>query len=348
MSIYDELNGMKLDPTEYGEEPLTAAERKKWERRVKGKLRGAGKKKRESGWGAAAAALLIAVAALAYSPAALAKLTWVSGLLENFGSAGGGAQADYSAYKTMVGETAENEYGQLTLNEVILDADRLLISSTFKPVEGFAFDYRTFLLAKVTIDGREDLQLTSGGQSLREEDGRYTVYGEVNLSEVPKRDPLRIKILYDTIDKSGVWNGERKAVARPWTFEIEASARELIADTKTIGIGREMTLRTGEEIRVEKAILSPVSTLVYYRVLNEDEYAEHEKPQMDALRMTNENGNAIPFIEGGSCEGEAYSGKGWHYARYPAIDPVKHRYTLTPFRYFDGGPHAVGDPFPLR
>lgn len=359
MSVYDDLNEWKLDAADYEEEALSEAERSEWAQRIGSRLTGSsqstqrarqpGRNRKAKGLMSAAAVLLLAGAAWTYSPQALAEMPWVAGLIENFGSTSGGEAADYSSYKTQIGQTAENEYGKLTLNEVLFDTDRLLISATFEPTGQADFDYRTFLSAAVAIDGRDDLQLTTGTQSIEEKDGTYTIYGEVNLSELPNDGPMNLSIVYDEIRHGQTWLSDSSIIEpkRPWTFDIQASAGELVADTQTIELERSMKLATGEEIRVEKALVSPVSTLLYYRVLNESEFANPETPRMTAFLLQDEHGTEIPFIEAGSREASGRSGEGWHYARYASIDPAAHAYTLTPYQHFDGEPHAVGESFAL-
>ena len=94
----------------------------------------------------------------------LAQMPFMAGLIERFISEE--QPVDYSAYKTAIGETAENAYGKLTLNEVLVEADRLLFSSTFEPAKGVHFDYRTHLPPHVLVNG-EDLQLLGGSQSVK-------------------------------------------------------------------------------------------------------------------------------------------------------------------------------------
>ncbi len=53
-------------------------------------------------------------------------------------------EPDFSVYKTFVGQTIENDFGRLTLNEVMMDDNQILLNATFEPVEDLDFDYQVF------------------------------------------------------------------------------------------------------------------------------------------------------------------------------------------------------------
>ncbi|WP_410513096.1 DUF4179 domain-containing protein [Paenibacillus sp. BR2-3] len=143
-------------------------------------------------WIVLAAAIVLALGiTIPLGKVSLAEMPFVAGLIERF--INGEKPLDYSVYKTAIGETAENAYGKLTLNEVLVDTDRLLISSTFEPAKGVPFDYQTFLSPHVLVNG-ENLAETVGAQSIKVKDKMYTIYGDIKLSHLSNDGPLQIKI----------------------------------------------------------------------------------------------------------------------------------------------------------
>jgi len=44
-------------------------------------------------------------------------------------------EVDFEAYKTEVRESVNNSIGRLTLNEVIMDDNQILLNATFEPVK---------------------------------------------------------------------------------------------------------------------------------------------------------------------------------------------------------------------
>lgn len=55
---------------------------------------------------------------------------------------------NFETYKTVVGKTTENSLGSLTLNEVIVDDNQILLNATFKPENDTHFDYQIFFFHK--------------------------------------------------------------------------------------------------------------------------------------------------------------------------------------------------------
>ncbi|RUT31881.1 DUF4179 domain-containing protein [Paenibacillus zeisoli] len=262
MSLYEELNNVRIDVSAYEEEMLTEIERKRWEKRVLRKL----PKRRTPSmikWvGLAGAMVLLASLIIPLSGTALAKMPLVYQLIESF------IQVDHppdlSNYKTTVGETAENAYGRMTLNEVLVDTDRLLISATLEPNKRInRFDLEV-LKPTIFINGEEarDPYLT---QSIgRENDGAYTITGDVPLNTLPhfpKGDQLQFKISYNSVRKD-----EKVVIDKPWVFDVRVSTKQMQKDTVTYEINKPLPLKHGGTVTINKVVSSPVSTTLYYDV----------------------------------------------------------------------------------
>ncbi|WP_172246053.1 DUF4179 domain-containing protein [Saccharibacillus endophyticus] len=288
---------------------------------------------------AAAALVLIIGATLPAGQQALAKLPFVANLLEGF--AGYGQDVDYSAYKTQVGETTENEFGKLTLNEIIVDTDRLLITSTLEPSGKLkiAEDNVLWMNAKITINGRSDLQENSGGSGSGSdgENGVYTTYQSIPLSEIPDSDQLHIKIEYNQMSW---WHSENmpRVPSEPWTFEVETSRAALLAQTHTIEVNRTVDLINGERIMIEKVVSGPISTLVYYdRTLQPD---EDSKLWMYGFHLVSDSGEDVQEIEG------AWTAEGMGYSRFMDVDLSEKNYSLIPYDGTKG--MELGEAIPLN
>jgi hypothetical protein len=311
MLIYKELNDLQLDVSKYEEMPLTEMEQKKWEKRVLKKLHNH-KKNDSKKWIGLAAAFVLAIGiTIPLGKVSLAEMPFVAGLIERFISVE--KTLDYTAYKTAIGETAENAYGKLTLNEVLVDADRLLISSTFEPAKGVPFDYQTYLQPHVLVNG-EDLQKIRGAQSIKVNDNMYTIYGDIKLSHLPKDGPLQIKISYDTM----ISKRKLIAIEEPWVFDVMVLTSQIERDTKTFNIGKTITLNNGEKVTLNKVIASPVSTLIYFDLTQASESTR--------FKLVSASGKEALLGEGyfASDIGET------SYVRYTPIDLVKETYSIVP------------------
>ncbi|KKO54566.1 DUF4179 domain-containing protein [Paenibacillus sp. DMB20] len=261
MSTYKKLNDMQIDVSQYEEEQLTELEQKRWEKRVNTKLHKQ-KKSRSKKWivGTVAASVLAIGLSIPFGGVSLAKVPFVGGLIEQFIDQNN--PPNYSTYKTAIGETSENKYGKMTLNEVLVDTDSLLISSTFEPAQGISFNYQTHLFPTVLVNG-QNLTVIRGTQSIEVNDDMYTIYGDIKLSELPTEGPLQIKLTYDTISKSFK---DDVVIEDPWVFDIKASTDQMMKDTKTVQLDKTITLHNGEKVKLNKIVSSPVSTVLYYNL----------------------------------------------------------------------------------
>lgn len=319
MSIYKELNGMRLDITQYEEETLSDLEQKQWVNRVKRKLGRRGTWAARRWVGFTAALILLLGVTLSYGKLTLAKIPATAGQIEQF--IHGENPPDYSVYKTIFGESVENAYGKLTLNEVLVDSDRLLISSTFEPAKGIDFSYQTQLRPNVLVNG-EDLQLTRGSQSIKVVEGMYTVYGDINVRELPRDgNPLQLTITYDRIIGQGGHEITGKQIEQPWVFEVEVPTAELAAAMTMIDMDETITLPHSEAVTIERAILTPVSTLIYFDATKAS----------DSLRLKLVTSSGQEILE---SEGYVTDEPGERsYIRFGPIDKEQEPYRIIPIGF---------------
>lgn len=232
-------------------------------------------------------------------------------------------ELNFEAYKTVVDKTTENALGRLTLNEIIIDDNQILLNATFKPVKDLNFDNQIFFFPQVFVNGKE-LTVRNGGQTIQQSDKKYTIYSSVKLSELPEDKILNVDIRYND------WNEETK-IDDPWEFQVEASQEQLQEDRNTFSVEKKVKLLDGQKITIEKVVSTPMSTTVYFHseksLLNE---AIHFKIQsasgetwhinsayplnedytkwgvrLDALYLTGNSYELIPVAKNGSELGSA-------------------------------------------
>ncbi|MEY9975466.1 DUF4179 domain-containing protein [Lysinibacillus sp. RC79] len=230
---------------------------------------------------------------------------------------------NFETYKTVVDKTTENSLGRLTLNEIIIDDNQILLNATFKPVKGINFDHQIFFFPQVFVNGNE-FTVRNGGQTIQQSDKTYTIYSSVKLSELPEDKILNLDIRYND------WNGEKK-IDEPWEFQVEASQKQLQDDRKVFPVEKKIQLLDDQEITIEKVVSTPISTTIYFysekSLLNE---AIHFKIQsasgenwhfnsayplnedytkwgvrLDALYLTGKSYELIPVAANGSELGSA-------------------------------------------
>lgn len=317
MSVYKELNDINLNLNEYEDEPLTSLQKKKWESRMLKKLGGNKKKDKRKIAGLAAAIILAISISFSSGAVSLANIPFVGSLVEDYMGIGNNKQVDFAAYKTVIGATAENEYGKLTLNEVMIDGGRLLISSTFEPAKGIDFNYKMHPLPKVSMNGQHIISST-GGQSIKINDSMYTIYNDSEIKELPYGEIVAFHIAYDHLDFE-------IPIDNPWVFDIKVPTEQLAATSETIPFNKEVQLGNGQSIHLEKMIVTPLSTILYY---DWPEQANHI-----AFKIVNESG--VEILPGSATIDPEQS-----YNRYPPLDLQLEKYYLVPFET-SANPHAI-------
>lgn len=315
MSIYKDLNDMNIDLEQYEEQNLTNFEKKKWEKRILTKISKEKPSHVKKYLGFTAVAILVTSISISTGTVSIANMPFVGETIEKFINSK--EDLDYSSYKTEIGETAENEYGKLTLNEVLIDGGRLLISSTFEPAEGVEFNYQMHPMPKVLING-QNLTSSTGGESVELNDSMFTIYNEVQLTKIPIGETIRFHIEYNHLDLE-------MPIDHPLIFNIEVPTEKLAKASKTITFNQVIHLGNEQFIKLKKMIVTPISTVLYY---DWPEQANHI-----AFKIVSESGNEIlpgtSFITGEES-----------YNRYPSIDLTSEKYYLVPFEH-SANPHAT-------
>ncbi|MDZ5473107.1 DUF4179 domain-containing protein [Bacillus sp. 31A1R] len=277
MSFYEKLNDVKVDVHSYKEIELTEVEKKQWEKRVKNKLKKKNTFSKQRLIGFSAAAVLAYGIMTGTGMVSLASVPFIGGLIENYVSET--EELDYTPYKTAIGETAENKLGKITLNEVMIDGGRLLISSTFEPKSDL--DTKEFRpLPKVLVDG-ENLTSTTGGEVIKINESKFTFYNDIELKNLSLGEEVTFNIQYDNLDFE--WK-----VENPWTFEIKVSSETLASTAKTINLDQEVSLENGQTAKLEKLVITPVSSVLYYHMNKLTDY------HIEFL-IKDQDGKQIPF-----------------------------------------------------
>jgi Domain of unknown function (DUF4179) len=308
MTIYQKLNELNMDLEQYEEQDLSHFEKKQWEKRVRKKFKKQSPSKGRKFVGVAAAMLLATGISLSTGIVSIANMPFVGETIEKYLNQN--ESLDFSSYKTTIGQTAENEKGKLTLNEVMIDGGRLLISSTYEPADGIDFHHKMHPMPKVKMNGK-DLTSSTGGQSIELNNSMFTVYNEVQLKEIPMGEKIQFHIEYDRLDLELKMN-------QPWVFDIEVPTEKLAANSKTITLDQNIQLDNGRSIKLEKMTVTPISTVLYYDWPGEENHI--------AFKIVSESGTEIlPDMVSVTPE-ESYN-------RFSAIDLESEKYYVVPFEH---------------
>jgi len=252
MTIYNELNDIKIDLNEFEEIELSKLEKKRIMKRVEKDI---SSKSLRSKWmtiSVGVAAIMLSVV-LTLDKDTGADMPFIAEKIEKHINLN--ENLDYSSYKTEIGHSAENELGKLTLNEVMVDDQRIYISSTFQPTKNVDVDYQTAITPKVKING-QDTSVTTGGETIELNNRMFTIFNDIKLSQEIKSEKVEIEISYDR------WN--RKVINQPWVFKVEVNQSQLMKEKRVFEMNKQITLNSGEFITIQKVVRTPMSTTVYY------------------------------------------------------------------------------------
>ncbi|WP_078552864.1 DUF4179 domain-containing protein [Bacillus alkalicellulosilyticus] len=303
MSLYNDLNDVNVEVDEYEEIQLTEFEKKKWEKRILAKVKKQKNKQKKK----AGAIALIVLTSITISTVTAAHVPYVAGLIEEY--IGSHQEKDFTPYKTAIGETAENEYGKWTLNEVLVDSGRLLLSSTFEPNKGVKFDYQTHPTTTVRMNGVQLLPELHGGQTIKNSDSSFTVFNEIEFRDMPVGDQISFHIAYDHLHFD-------RPVETPWVFDINVPTEQLAINSQTIEIDYSIPLDNGHVVYVDKMITTPVSTILYF------EWPEQEYHV--GFTLTSESGEEVSWdTRSGNPESS--------FIRFHPLDDDAESYQLLPY-----------------
>ncbi|TXK76055.1 DUF4179 domain-containing protein [Paenibacillus sp. N3.4] len=260
MSIYKELNDVNINLSEYMEDELTSVQIRKWNSRVIKKIRKT-KQSRSMKYAGAASIVILAISiAISSDQVSFAKIPLVGGVIEKaLERAGFRVQADFTPYKTKLDSTVENEYGKLTLGEVMIDGDQLLINTNYIPADENNLDLDPTPYPKEIRMNGKDLGLTpvmTGG--FRSFMDRSLIIYTVEIKEIPIGKSIHFHISFNYGDR-------QKTIDHPWVFDFNVPTQQLEKDSKTIKIDQVMKYDDEHSVLIKSMIATPISTTVHYQ-----------------------------------------------------------------------------------
>lgn len=258
MSLYSDFNDIEADITSQNQEPLTKLEKKRIAKTIHTKLSPA---KKRGGFIAASVAA-IALSAIVITSPTIANMPLVAGLLEDWIP---GEEQDFTAYKNPIGITATTANGELTLNEVIADYDKLLISSTLIKADDFEYSHKYQVVPDIYIDGQKVEVVNTSAQSIEQNSSMFTVYSEVTLAAPLDSTELNLEVVYERmLTDSEVDPIDGVKLSEAWTFDV--TANQLAVQEETIVSTPAITIPIfdGGSFVIDKVVRTPISTTLYF------------------------------------------------------------------------------------
>ncbi len=253
-SIYHLLNDVQVALDDYDQEALSSIEKKRICRSFYKTKKNTLKYKPVYRKAAAAAVIIaMSVALLGTNLSAYAYQTTQQVIY----SIGGylGIEKNLDSYRTVLSQAKTKNGLTVQLNEVILDNDELLVSTTITSDE--KSELGCVLSGRVFING-QTMDSASGGSAKPLDE--YTTE-QVTASYLGARN------LEGDLDMKIVFNSaliDEKTKKGPWTFEFTTNGDELAQSTLEIPLHNSFQLENGQKVRLEKYTSNALGQKIYF------------------------------------------------------------------------------------
>lgn len=174
-------------------------------------------------------------------------------------------------YRTIVNETITKDDLSVQVNDVILNGNELMVSTTYKSnIEIGENDFIHGIVDSIYINGKKatyDLNLDARGMSRQIDE--YTIEGVTiyKLDEEDLSGDLNIELKYEEIiiykDQKNEEKDKRINLKGPWVFEFKVNGDMLVSDTEENDINYEFEL-DGQKINLYKYTLNRIGMKVFF------------------------------------------------------------------------------------
>lgn len=252
--IYSLLNDVNTSMEHYERTELTDIENAELKKAVKRITHKRGREHKAIASVACAALLVAAIGGVAFHGEVYATAKSIAWQIGSFM----GIDKNLQNY-TEVLNTSQTEKGYtITLNEVILDGNALIVSSTIKSEKKIAAPGLD-ATGDVYVNGKRSSDAAGGGSKLLDNYTEESVM-TYQLKGIETGSKLDIEILYNQI---GV---EKDAVKGDWRFQFAADGTALAADTIHVGLNQSFNLPNGAIVSLDEYTSNNLGQKIYFTV----------------------------------------------------------------------------------
>lgn len=277
--IYELLNDINLDESEFVEMNVNDIEKAKFKKNLKKSVNR--KTKYLNGLKVASVAVL-SIGVLATTDLGGHVFANVNEFFYDIATSLG-IKKDLKDYKTEVLQTVTRNGFTVSLNEVLLDKDQLIITSSFKSKNKIEAGYIE-PKAKVSINGKV-IETDAGGTCVGVDDNTVESMIHYKIDEKLTGD---VKISVEYTDLKYLKDGKEETLKGPWAFDFNTQAK--VADTtKEVNINNVIELANGQTITLDKYTSNVVSKEISFTKKNK------ENNYFLSLKGTDDLGNEVVF-----------------------------------------------------
>ena len=236
--IYSLLNDVKTDIDLYARDELTDIEMQKMKNSMKSRQKNRSGRRRVMATVACAAIAVLLIGNTAFADEIQVAAKSIAWQIGNFL----GIDKDLQDYVTVLNTSKTDKGYTITLNEVILDDNELIVSSTIKSEEPIN-DLSFMTDEEISVNGKS-ASVSSGGGSRQIDE--HTIESVINykLKNVDANQKLDIEINYNQIGR------EEDGVKGNWNFRFLADGSALAIDTLHFPLDASFALPNEEKIQL--------------------------------------------------------------------------------------------------
>lgn len=199
-----------------------------------------------------------------------------------------GVTNNLDEYSTVINKAVSKNGITVQLNEVILDKDEIIVSTTVKSEQKLDYNGNIMMFGNIYINGKKLSSSAGGSGKLIDDYTEENVLSYTLDKELEKGD-LHIEIKYD---EALLFTGEKEIkVEGPWNFEFISNGDALYTNTNSINLNNSFKLENGQSITINEYISNAVGQKIYYSVENKD----RDNIYSLELRGYDDLGNEVEF-----------------------------------------------------
>lgn len=289
-NIYRLLNEVEMDVNQYKEEEMNEIEIKKTEKYIKQHMRkGIFWKKKI----AATVAVLCLGTGLLFNKQVYAFAESVGYKISSVWNL-----HNVEKYINVVNTSQQDQGYTITLHEVILDNDELIICETIHNDSGSGELLHE--QGEIIINGVKISDMSNGELEMIDDYTQVSVLC-YNISDMHLNDYESHEIKYNILGLDYIYKSE-DMIKGDWSFHFTATGEELRKDTVEILLDEKINLPNGDVIVLEKYVSNPITQKIYYRALDIDNF-EHGVYNIK-LRGYDDTGVPVQFYSSTFGNGE--------------------------------------------
>ncbi|ALC85319.1 hypothetical protein AM499_05450 [Bacillus sp. FJAT-22090] len=285
MSIFKELNDVRLDVSEFEEMPLSVMERNRILKKMHIKISTNKAKTRKKNYFLLAAASFIVISSFTLSlafPVLAANLPIIGNIFELFSNDKSYVFEEYEKHSTDIGVTQESNGISITATNAVYDGENITIAYTITSEQDLG--ERPVLQAKMIVDEFGDRYKHNGyfENYIVEKinDHEYAVLYIYQLLKGSKPDALHVTWTGDSVINL---NNVQQETFGSWSFQF--SLDKLDNKTRNYASSDFSTEDEGIAVELTKITQTPVSSTIYLSELVDERLVAQEKEEMRAVSI---------------------------------------------------------------